>query len=280
MKENLKFIGRVTIVHITTYILCGIVFSAMFNYQELFLLENVKSFMRPFGGISNMIGPFVQVVRGALFGIVLLFIKDFFVEKYGWLKLWALIVVIGIVNTPAPAPFSIEGFIYTQLPLEFQFKGAPEILVQTLLFSYFVIKPKTEKQQNKFIEKNKIALIISIIAMIGISVSGIVLALLLNVDIMAGASDVGAFIVMFISMFIVFLITKWYCNKGTKIKAVILAIIYYIAIAIMPTTYNFIANSPFKSPLSLVINIVPTVIMMLFLYFSRTKVNKKIEHNL
>ena len=203
MNVNLKFIGRVTIVHITTYILCGMIFSTLFHYQDLFLLENVKSYMRPFGGTSTMIGPLVQVIRGVLFGIVLLFIKDYFIGKYGWLKLWAFIAIIGIVNTPAPAPFSIEGMIYTQLPLEFHFKGAPEILVQTLLFSYFIAKPKQEKQRNKFIEENKIALLISIIAGISFSISGIVLSLILKINVMA-TSDIGAFIIMFVSMLLYF----------------------------------------------------------------------------
>ncbi len=161
----------------------------------------------------------------------MLVIKDYFIGKYGWLKLWAFIAIIGIVNTPAPAPFSIEGMVYTQLPLEFHFKGAPEILVQTLLFSYFIAKPKKEKQRNKFIEENKIALLISLIAGIGFSISGIV-SLILKINVMAGTSDIGAFIIMFVSMFIVFLITKWYCNRVTKLKAVILTVIYYIAMAL------------------------------------------------
>mgnify|MGYP000999960545 CR=1 FL=1 len=163
MKEKLKYIGRVTILHITTYILCGIVFSTLFNYRELFLLENVKYFMRGYDSISIMIGPLVQVVRGLLFGIALLLIKASFDGKYGWLKLWVVIAIIGIINTPGPAPFSIEGLIYTQLPLEFHIKGAPEILLQTLLFSYLIAKPKKEKLQIKFIEDNKISFIAAMI---------------------------------------------------------------------------------------------------------------------
>lgn len=271
MENKLKFIGRVTIIHITTYILCGMVFSTLFNYQKLFLLENVESFMRPFGGISTLIGPLVQVIRGVLFGIVLLFIKDIFVGKYGWLKLWSVIAIIGIINTPGPAPFSIEGIIYTQLPLEFHMKGAPEILVQTLLFSYFVAKPKKAKHRNKFVEENKVAFIAAMIAGIGFSASGIILTLILKADIMAGTNDAGAFIIMFIAMFAVFLTTKWYCKTDKKFKAIILAVVCYIVIAIMPTMYNFIVNSPFKSLLSLAINVVPVVIILLFVYFSMIK---------
>jgi hypothetical protein len=269
MKDNLKFVGRVAMLHVVTYILCGVVFSMLFNYEKLYTLEGVKTFMRPFNGASTMIGPLVQIVRGTLFGFVLLLAKDFFTSKYGWLKLWIFILVIGIINTPAPAPFSIEGIIYTHLPLEFQLKGAPEILIQTLLFSYFAAKPKRQGAKNKFVEKNKIPLIASVIAGIGISLSGIVLTLLLKLDIMAGAKDFGAFIVMFTAMLIVFLSTVWYCTRGSASKIIVLAFVYYAAVAIMPTAYNFLAGSPFKSMLSLVINVVPVAVMLTFVYFSK-----------
>jgi hypothetical protein len=280
MRTKLKFIGKVTMIHITTYILCGMIFSTLFSYQELFLLGSAESFMRPFNGTSTLIGPVVQVIRGALFGLVLLLIKDYFTGKYAWLKLWALIAILGIINTPAPAPSSIEGIIYTQLPLEFHLKGAPEILVQTLLFSYFVAKPNKKKRQIGFIEKNKISFITTIIAGICFSLSGIVLTLILSIDIMAGAEDIGALGLMLVSMIIVFLSTKWYCSEVTKIKAIFLVVVYYFTMAIMPTAYNFIVNSPFKSPLSLVVNVVPVIIMLLFLHFSLKEGNKKAEHNI
>lgn len=75
-------------------------------------------------------------------------------KKYGWLRLWA---IIGIINTPGPAPCSIEGLIYTQLPLELYIKGAPEIPVQTLLFSYLVAN--SEKLKFPWLRKYKIPLI-------------------------------------------------------------------------------------------------------------------------
>lgn len=271
MKDNLKFVVRVTIIHIVTYILCGVLFSTLFNYKSLFALEGVNTFMRPVEGTSTMIGPLIQVIRGILFGLLLLLAKDFFTSKYGWFKLWIFIVVLGIINTPGPAPFSIEGIIYTQLPLEFQLKGAPEILIQTLLFSYFVAKPKKQRAINKFFENNKIPLIVSIIAGFSISLSGIVLTLKLKLDIMTGAKDFGAIIVMFASMVIVFLATKLYCIKAKTSKIIILAIIYYLAVAVMPTAYNFIANSPFKSLLTLAINVVPVVIMVFYIFLLERK---------
>jgi MFS family permease len=251
-----------------TYIFCGIVFSTLFNYQELFALENVRYFMRGYDSVSIQIGPLAQGVRGILFGIVILLIKDSLEGRYGWLKLWGIIAIIGIINTPGPAPSSIEGLIYTQLPLEYHLKGAPEILVQTLLFSYLVAKPRRTKQRSKFLEANKIPLTATVLTGMGFSIFGIVLALMLKVDLMAGASDMGAFFVMFVAMAMVFFITKWYSDTDIEHKKIILALVYYIAMAVMPTTYNFLTDSPFKSILSLIVNIVPTLITSLFVYYS------------
>lgn len=68
MNSKIKFITKVTLIHIATYILCGIIFSAVFNYQELFELGNTKYFMREFTGVSTLIGPLLQIFRGILFG--------------------------------------------------------------------------------------------------------------------------------------------------------------------------------------------------------------------
>jgi hypothetical protein len=48
------------------------------------------------------------------------------------------LVVVGIVGTPGPAPGSLEGMIYTRIPLWVQFRGLPEVLLQTLAFSWLL----------------------------------------------------------------------------------------------------------------------------------------------
>ena len=58
--------------------------------------------------------------------------------SYGWLKLWALLVGLCILSTSAAAPGSIEGFIYTSIPIQKQLYGYFEVLPQTLLFSLIV----------------------------------------------------------------------------------------------------------------------------------------------
>lgn len=270
MNNNLKFILKTTGIHILTYILCGIIFSAVFNYQSLFAMNGVSEFMKEVGGVSTLLGPLVQVIRGILFGVVLLLFKDTFIgKKYGWLKLWVILSVIGIINTPGPAPYSIEGIVYTKLPLAFHLKGAPEVFIQTFLFSYLVAKPPQNKKI-KWIEDNKNECVAAMVCMMVFSLSGIVLALILGVDIASSLSDIGAFGVMFIAVITTFFISKYYGRVENKYKDIIVVVVLYVIIAILPYAYNIITHSPFDTYLTLLINIVATVIVFLVIKISYT----------
>lgn len=276
MVNNIKFIARVTFIHVITYILCGVFFSVIFDYSALFTTGNISYYMKPVEGFSVAIGPLVQVGRGLLFGIALLLIKDSFIEKkYGWLKLWFTTFILGIINTPAPSPLSIEGLVYTKLPLYFHLQIAPEILLQTLLFSYFVAKPHESKFAKELYDEYKEYLIPPVLAAVMFSLSGIVLALILNVDIMAGTKDTGAFIVMLISVLMVFLINVWYFYSEDKFKSFIVFVGYYLVVAVLPTIYNYISNSPFKSLLALQINLIPVIILTAYDIYINRQNNKK-----
>ena len=276
MVNNIKFIARVTFIHVITYILCGVFFSVIFDYSALFTTGNISYYMKPVEGFSVAIGPLVQVGRGLLFGIALLLIKDSFIEKkYGWLKLWFITFILGIINTPAPSPLSIEGLVYTKLPLYFHLQIAPEILLQTLLFSYFVAKPHESKFAKELYDEYKEYLIPPVLAAVMFSLSGIVLALILNVDIMAGTKDTGAFIVMLISVLMVFLINVWYFYSEDKFKSFIVFVGYYLVVAVLPTIYNYISNSPFKSLLTLQINLIPVIILTAYDIYINRQNNKK-----
>lgn len=276
MVNNIKFIARVTFIHVITYILCGVFFSVIFDYSALFTTGNISYYMKPVEGFSVAIGPLVQVGRGLLFGIALLLIKDSFIEKkYGWLKLWFITFILGIINTPAPSPLSIEGLVYTKLPLYFHLQIAPEILLQTLLFSYFVAKPHESKFAKELYDEYKEYLIPPVLAAVMFSLSGIVLALILNVDIMAGTKDTGAFIVMLISVLMVFLINVWYFYSEDKFKSFIVFVGYYLVVAVLPTIYNYISNSPFKSLLALQINLIPVIILTAYDIYINRQNNKK-----
>ena len=60
--------------------------------------------------------------------------------------LWLVLVVVGILGTFGPAPGSVEGMVYTTLPLRFHLESLPEIVVQALalatLLGYWVNHPR------------------------------------------------------------------------------------------------------------------------------------------
>ena len=138
IKEKRNFILKVTVAHVLTYIVCGMVFSQIFSYQN----SLSDAGMRDMNSIIVGLAPLFQIIRGLLFAIVLCMIRDVFMnKKYGWLKLWIILIILGIFNTPGTAPGSIEGFIYllpSNEPLSLQIGGMIEILIQTLIFSIIV----------------------------------------------------------------------------------------------------------------------------------------------
>lgn len=135
MKEKLAFGAKVTVAHVVTYTLCGFAAMALFDYQSS--VEAIG--MRPLDDPIVALAPVFQIVRGALFALVLWLIRPAFMErKHGWLVVWAVVAIVGIFNTPATSPGSIEALIYlapTDEPLNISIGGTLEILLQTLLFS-------------------------------------------------------------------------------------------------------------------------------------------------
>lgn len=148
--SNIKFgvfFWRISASHMITYFLMGIIASTLLNYKEVFENPPLSYLMKPTDSFWVAAGPVLQIFRGLVFSIVLWFFKDSFLfKRYGWLKLWGLIVGLSILSTTGPTPGSIEGLIYTKIPIISQLEGYFEVLPQTLLFSllvfYWYNKPK------------------------------------------------------------------------------------------------------------------------------------------
>ena len=95
--------------------------------------------MKPMNSTSVASGPAWQLVRGLILSIALWPFKSIFLNtRNGWLKLWVLLIGLSILSTAAAAPGSVEGFIYTTIPIEKQLLGYFEVVPQTLLFSLIV----------------------------------------------------------------------------------------------------------------------------------------------
>jgi hypothetical protein len=98
---------------------------------------------RPLDEISLGTVLLAQIIRGLLLGIVIWWVKDSIIgKKSAWLKLWAILVILGIINTHGPSHGSIQGLIYLapieDLPVSASLGGILQITAQTLLFSIAV----------------------------------------------------------------------------------------------------------------------------------------------
>ena len=146
MKNNefLGFLGRVIVAHFLTYFLMGIVFAVSGLNVIVYYEQNpdplVNAFFRPTTSLWVVAGPLFQLLRGALIALTLYpFRKVFLEDKRGWLYLWGIFLSLAILVPSGAAPGSMEGVIYTTLPFMLHLIGLPEIMLQTLAFSWLVV---------------------------------------------------------------------------------------------------------------------------------------------
>ena len=133
------FLWRITAAHMITYFVMGVLALVFLDYARLHETPPLSYLMRPVTAPVVALGPLLQALRGLVLAAALWYFRDnFLLVRYGWLKLWGLIVGLSILSTAGPAPASIEGYIYTKIPVDMQLRGYLEVLPQTLLFSLLV----------------------------------------------------------------------------------------------------------------------------------------------
>lgn len=126
--------------HVVTYAIVTILAMPLtFDYAESMM--ELMGF-RPLDDINMGAVLFAQIIRGFLLGLVIWWIKDSIIgKKLGCLKLWAILVILGIFNTYGPSHGSIQGLVYLapieDLPISASL-GMLETLAQPLLFSIVV----------------------------------------------------------------------------------------------------------------------------------------------
>jgi len=138
--EKFRFFTKAIAAHVITYTVVTIIAMPLtFNYAD-----SVVELMgiRPLDEISMGAVLIGQMIRGLLLGIVIWWMKDSIIgRKWGWLKLWAILVILGIFNTYGPAHGSIQGMIYLapieDMPVSMSL-GILEVMAQPLLFSIVV----------------------------------------------------------------------------------------------------------------------------------------------
>jgi hypothetical protein len=138
---------KTVVAHTVTYFIVGAAAFILFDYRELITSTAFGTNFRPLDHPLIIAGPLLQPIRGGLFGLMFYLLRvPFFGSRHGWLVMWATLVVFGILGTFAAPAGSIEGMIYTTLPLSLHLIGLPEVLVQSLLLSclvfYWVTSPE------------------------------------------------------------------------------------------------------------------------------------------
>ncbi len=139
--------ARTIVVHTITYFLMGLLASTLLGYAQAFAAPWMACWMRQLDDPMVAVGPLLQPVRGLIFALVFYPLRGvLFGRKNGWLIMWWLLVALGILSTFGPAPGSVEGMLYTVIPISQQLSGWLEVVPQALLLSailfYWVNHPQ------------------------------------------------------------------------------------------------------------------------------------------
>ncbi len=282
-KTFFSFALRVIIAHTLTYFVFGMLMSNVFDYAEVFKREIIRDYMLPVDEHNVLMGPFMQPVRGLIFAIGLWPLRNFLIEKKrGWLILWGLLVTIGILSTPAASPGSIEGMLYTRLPMWYHLIGYPEIVLQTLVFSIWLVwweqqsmksPQEVARKENPLVAEIVKAIMTACLAYIGYAIAGLALAFIANAraaDTGTGAVDIEAaganfkmqfmFIVAFIinAIVVLWIGRRWQANQITVWPIFLL---FWFLDALVPWLYQTLVFGSSFIPTAILLGLLPAVII-------------------
>jgi len=129
------FIGRFAITHTVVYFISGLIFATVMNYEELFATAEY-AFMRPFDHPLVILGPSLQIFRGALLALAFLpFRKVIMGSKRGWIYIFVVLLILMHIGADAANPGKIEGFIYGDFTAAIHFATWPESIFSSLAFA-------------------------------------------------------------------------------------------------------------------------------------------------
>ena len=132
---------KTIVTHTVTYFIAGVLAYSLLDYPRLISSTTLAVLMRPLQDRMVVAGTLFQPIRGLLFGVAFYLLRELFFErKTGWLLMWGTLVVFGVFGTFGAPPGSLEGFVYTTVPLSVQLKFLPEVLLQSLALSWILFQ--------------------------------------------------------------------------------------------------------------------------------------------
>jgi hypothetical protein len=257
-----------------TYFFFGLLMSNVFSYDELLQQDVIRDFMRSPGSPEAYIGPFLQPLRALLFAVALWPIRRVLLEKkHGGLVLWGIFVAFGILSTPAAAPCSIEGVIYSKLPLYYHIVGLPEIGLQTLVFSLILVawekrvlrkaSGEQESHSNPLLAEVIKAAVTGCFAYAGYAVGGILLALFIGAEIDEGAGVDLRIQMMFVVAFLVNAVSIFFVARQWRADGIALwqvFALYWVIDTAVPMLYQLVVFGE-TSFAALVLGFFPAVVI-------------------
>ena len=141
---------RTIVSHTVTYFVTGVVAAILLGYATRMIRPDVAPIIRKMTDPILMAGPLFQPLRAALLAIVFYLLRAvLFNHRRGWLIMWCMLVVIGILTPFSASWGGIEGMIFFNFPLWDHIIGWPEVFAQTLLLSVilttWVDHPKSKR---------------------------------------------------------------------------------------------------------------------------------------
>ncbi len=143
IKRRRDYFFRFILLHVITYTVIGVIFFQLQDYENAFKIQEDFQLFRPMDHPLVVYSMFIQILRGIVLSIMIYPFYDFIINsKQGWLQLFIILfglTVLGsLVFIPNFIHKTVEGSFF-QVILE-NIIGLPEIIVQTLLFSWLLTR--------------------------------------------------------------------------------------------------------------------------------------------
>lgn len=162
---------RTIISHTVTYFAIGVIGSILLDYSTRMMRPDVAPIIRNMSDPILIASPLFQPIRAAILALVFYLLRDvLFGNRKGWLKMWCMLVGVGILTPFSASWGGIEGMIFFNFPLWDHIVGWPEVFSQTLFLSviltYWVDHPKSKRLRAILLVAFILTMILPIIALL------------------------------------------------------------------------------------------------------------------
>lgn len=195
--------------------------------------------------------------------------------------MWGIFIIFGILGTPAAAPSSLEGVIYSKLPLWYHLIGLPEMVLQTLAFSLILVWWEKRRYQAQPLWTSTLwadtlkAVMIACFAYMGYAVGSILSAVIakVNIDVESAAADWKTqmmFVVAFVfNVIFILIVGKRLSTHKINLGQVFL--LFWFVDTIVPLAYQLIFTSPMPLLLAILIGFFPALVITISMHIGYRK---------